>query len=244
MQRRLRPFLILLLLAGGTFLPGTACRPAAERLDRRDERDPLIVRGDARKRAGDVDGAVALYQKALDRNPNLALAHLKLGVEFDDQKRDYLRAIYHYSRYLELRPGAEKREMVSELIRMAHASYLAALPNPPPGAIERIAVLEGENERLRHQVSDLARQLREARDTPPQPAEAIRLVETRADPVQEKPPAAEQPRTYRVRRGDNLSRIAHEKYGDAGQWKKIFEANRDQLMTPDSLREGQLLAIP
>ncbi len=248
MQKRLRSpllFGILLALASGM---GWGCTPASERLDRRDERDPLIMRGDARKRAGDIDGAIELYQRALDRNPKLALAHLKLAVEFDDYRGDYLRALYHYSRYLELRPTAEKREMIEELIRMAHISYLAALPNPPPGAVERVAMLERENEQLRHQVRDLGDRLRAAR-TAPVPVGTAEPGERRpaADRATPAPPAAatpDQPRTYVVQRGENLSRIAREVYGDATQWRRIFEANRDQLATPDSLREGQTLTIP
>lgn len=241
----------LLILTGMVLSLGLGCGPASERLDRRDERDPLVIRGDARKRAGDIDGAIELYQRALDRNPNLALAHLKLAVEFDDHKADYLRAIYHYSRYLELRPNAEKRSMVEELIRMAHVSYLAALPNPPRGAIERVAELERENEQLRHQVGALSDQLRQARTAPAEPRPASETAVTRERP---RPPAAtptrEQPertpagRTYRVQRGDNLSRIARDVYGDASQWRRIYDANRDQLATPDSLREGQTLKIP
>lgn len=56
-------------------------------------------------------------------------------------------------------------------------------------------------------------------------------------------PAAE-PRTYTVVAGDNLSKIAKRHYGDANQWKKIFEANRDQLKNPDLIHPGQVLRIP
>src|SRR5438105_3692545 len=34
-------------------------------------------------------------------------------------------------------------------------------------------------------------------------------------------------RTYTVVKGDSLSKIAAREYGDAKQWGKIFEANRD-----------------
>jgi len=32
-------------------------------------------------------------------------------------------------------------------------------------------------------------------------------------------------------------------YGDAGQYKRIFEANRDQLTDPDRIKPGQHLKI-
>ena len=50
--------------------------------------------------------------------------------------------------------------------------------------------------------------------------------------------------TYTVRKGDSLSRIAKEIYGDANEWRKIFEANRDQIEDPDMIEPGQKLKIP
>lgn len=57
-------------------------------------------------------------------------------------------------------------------------------------------------------------------------------------------PAAPAPRTYTVVRGDTLSRIAKQFYGDANQWRRIFEANRDIIKNPDLIKPGQVLAIP
>jgi nucleoid-associated protein YgaU len=55
-------------------------------------------------------------------------------------------------------------------------------------------------------------------------------------------PAAD--RSYTVRSGDTLSGIAKREYGDAGQWKRIFEANRDKIDNPDLIHPGQELMIP
>jgi nucleoid-associated protein YgaU len=49
---------------------------------------------------------------------------------------------------------------------------------------------------------------------------------------------------YEVKKGDTLSKIAKEIYGDASLYPKIFEANRDQLKNPDLIRVGQKLRIP
>jgi uncharacterized protein YidB (DUF937 family) len=49
---------------------------------------------------------------------------------------------------------------------------------------------------------------------------------------------------YTVASGDSLSRIAKRYYGDANQWRKIFEANRDQIDNPDLIHPGQKLKIP
>ena len=50
--------------------------------------------------------------------------------------------------------------------------------------------------------------------------------------------------TYTVKKGDTLSHIAKAHYGRASQWKRIFEANRDQLDDPDRIKPGQVLKIP
>jgi LysM repeat protein len=55
-------------------------------------------------------------------------------------------------------------------------------------------------------------------------------------------PAAE--RTYTVRPGDTLSKIAKETLGEANAYMEIFNANRDQLSDPDKIKPGQVLKIP
>ena len=51
-------------------------------------------------------------------------------------------------------------------------------------------------------------------------------------------------RTYTVKAGDTLSKIAKEHLGNANDYMKIFEANRDQLSDPDKIKPGQVLKIP
>ena len=49
--------------------------------------------------------------------------------------------------------------------------------------------------------------------------------------------------TYTVQAGDNLSKIAANFYGKQ-DWKRIYDANRDQLDDPDKIFPGQVLKIP
>jgi len=48
---------------------------------------------------------------------------------------------------------------------------------------------------------------------------------------------------YKVVAGDTLSKIAKRYYGDANQYNRIFEANRDQLSDPDKIKVGQELKL-
>lgn len=49
---------------------------------------------------------------------------------------------------------------------------------------------------------------------------------------------------YTVVKGDTLSKIAKEQYGDANKYHGIFEANKPMLSHPDKIYPGQVLRIP
>ncbi len=49
---------------------------------------------------------------------------------------------------------------------------------------------------------------------------------------------------YTVVKGDTLSKIAKEFYGNANKYPQIFEANKPMLTHPDKIYPGQLLRIP
>ena len=51
-------------------------------------------------------------------------------------------------------------------------------------------------------------------------------------------------KTYTVKKGDTLSKIAKEYLGDANDYMRIFDANKDQLTDPDMIKPGQVLKIP
>jgi nucleoid-associated protein YgaU len=51
-------------------------------------------------------------------------------------------------------------------------------------------------------------------------------------------------RQYTVQPGDTLSAIAHQSYGDASLYPRIFEANTNQLTSPNLIFPGQVLRIP
>jgi len=51
-------------------------------------------------------------------------------------------------------------------------------------------------------------------------------------------------RTYTVVKGDSLAKIAKQFYGSPGQWKRIYEANKDLIKNPDLIYPGQTFKIP
>jgi nucleoid-associated protein YgaU len=68
-----------------------------------------------------------------------------------------------------------------------------------------------------------------------------RIVVTQPVPVT--PPAPEK-QFYTVKKGDYLSKIAKEVYGNANKYNIIFEANRPMLKDPNLIYPGQVLIIP
>ena len=51
-------------------------------------------------------------------------------------------------------------------------------------------------------------------------------------------------KTYTVKAGDTLSAIAKEHLGNASEYMKIFNLNKDQLSNPDLIQPGQVLRLP
>ncbi len=50
--------------------------------------------------------------------------------------------------------------------------------------------------------------------------------------------------SYTVQNNDTLQKISIKVYGTSKRWKTIFEANSDQLKSPDKIYAGQVLKIP
>jgi len=51
-------------------------------------------------------------------------------------------------------------------------------------------------------------------------------------------------KSYTVKSGDTLSRIAKDHLGNAAEYMKIFNLNKDQLSDPDLIKPGQVLRLP
>jgi nucleoid-associated protein YgaU len=64
-------------------------------------------------------------------------------------------------------------------------------------------------------------------------------------PTPNAPAPAPETKTYEVKSGDSLSKIAQREYGDAQKWRRIYDANRELIGDdPDLIHPGQNLKIP
>lgn len=73
-------------------------------------------------------------------------------------------------------------------------------------------------------------------------AEAVAAAKA-AEPAAAEPPAPTS-KFHTVEKGDTLSKIAKEEYGNANLYNAIFEANKPMLTHPDKIFPGQVLRIP
>jgi nucleoid-associated protein YgaU len=151
---------------------------------------------------------------------------------------------------------ADKAEKLQAALEEAHAQLrtenerltleLATARERQAEAMQRVVELDSLL------AASSARAVAEAGAGPTAPTAAAAIIGTEADAAASLPTSAAmassgggaQPVVYEVRKQDTLSRIAAQVYGDAADWQRIFDANRDVLDGPDDLTLGMRLIIP
>lgn len=198
--------------------------------------NPEIEAAWAASTNGDLAAAEARYEAILRKNPDLARAHLDLAMVLMEAEEKPLTAIYHFMRYLEIRPETEKRELIGRNIRNLTSLLSGKASKSRIVQLEQqLAALQAENERLRVYA---AAQVPAPLAPPPAPAASASAARPAA------PAAPGGYRAYTVQPGDSLSRIAQKMYGDGARADVIFQANRGKLRNLNGVQPGQVLVIP
>ena len=78
--------------------------------------------------------------------------------------------------------------------------------------------------------------------TKPTPKEAVD--KTAEQIKQEQQNEENKEKSYTVKAGDTLSKIAKNVYGNANEWDKIYQANQEILQSPHKIQIGQELILP
>ena len=173
----------------------------------------------------------------------MARPHLDLAMIFQQYKINYIHAVYHYDRYLELRPDAEKAEFINEQkLKVAQALANTLINNSP-----EVKAVVKERNTLIQQNNELKRQLAasQKKKTTPSPAVSAQTVtQTVPKSTTPAPVAGQKPKIYHVVAGDTLTKISTKFYGDPGKSDIIYDANKDMMKSPNDLKIGQTLVIP
>lgn len=134
--------LFCILLAG--------CRPGSTSQGD-EQKDPYFLAGKNRLQERDYQGAVEMFEKALDVNPRSASAHFELGVLYEQQQYDYAASLYHYGRAVMLNSNAPFAELSRQ--RMQECKRELAKSVVQPMAMQNlqaeIDALRAETNRLR-----------------------------------------------------------------------------------------------
>src|SRR6266480_3762493 len=126
-----------------------------------EEKDPNYLAGRSRRAALNYTGAIEAYEKALETNPRSAAPHLELGlIYYQNVTTNWARAIYHFEKYLELRPEANNADLIRQNIDYCKLALAKEVPYTPNNDLIRkeLERLTRDNVDLRKQVEQLKAQ--------------------------------------------------------------------------------------
>ena len=151
--RRLIPGLLLLCVCAA------GCIPTRDGTQD-EQREPHFQRGQELRKQLDNRGAAEAFERALESNPRSASAHFELGLLFEQPLNDPATAIYHFERFLKLRPTSDRAEIVRQRVnncKMELAKLFLIAPNAP-SVQKEMDKLKAEVERLGLENNQLRRQ--------------------------------------------------------------------------------------
>ena len=236
--------LLVALLALGVLAAGCG-QGDGYALSEQDE--PAFRKGENLMRENRLDEAMISFESVVDARRDCPESHLELGRIYMDHVKDPIAAIYHFRKFLELRPDSETAKQVTMLIESAKKDFARSLPGDPFGdtvdhmdVYDQLKKVRAENDELKRSVASLQDQLRGSR--PRATADAASGKSAQQAASQQRATAGQ--RSYTVQAGDTLSKISQAVYGTNNRWQDIFNANRNQLKSAHDLKVGMVLTIP
>jgi LysM repeat protein len=223
------------------------CMPASQG-DLDEEKEPHFIAGKNAINSMDYRGAIEEFEKALEVNPRNSKAHAQLGWLYEEKEADAAAAIYHYERYLRLRPESDNAEVIRQRINNCKQDLAkTVLPLPiTPGMQRQFDQLVDENKRLKEEnekwkayfASRPLAPTNLTHDTTTTPTR----VATGSNVVYSNPPPrriVSAPRTHVVQAGDTPASICR-RYNV--RLSAFLSAN--PALDPRRMRVGQVVNIP
>lgn len=231
---------------------------------------PLFAKGLSCKTSQNYSKAADAFEGFLVLCPKSARAHKELAGLYGDYLGDYLKAVYHYDKYLELaKPGTLDAQDIHKLIdsnkRKFYEKYQQdnGLTNPEPlqagtqpADEERIRMLESSLNAQKEINTQIAEKYRALIKVNEKLFNENKLMRERIQNAFARTNTAASVRTgtapqtgasdttYTVRKGDSLYSIAKSVYGTSSSWTKIRDANLAIVGEKGIVKEGQVLRIP
>lgn len=137
----------------GLILSG--CFPSGDnQLD--EQKEPYFLAGKSHVSSMNFPAAVDSFEKALQVNPQNASAHFELAWISDDKMEDPSSAIYHYERFLKLRPSSDRTDLVKQRINSCKqriAATVSVIGQWSPERQRDLDKLMAENKTLKERVA-------------------------------------------------------------------------------------------
>lgn len=223
-----------------------------------------FVRGQDELRRGNVPEAMSAFLKVTEKRKDAPESHFELGRIYLDNMNDPIQAIYHFRKFLELKPNSQVSPMVRQMIDTAQKKFAASLPESPfENNVRRMELeellqkVQKENIELKQRLNSAANMIdtlkasqkisvapSTAHSSGASPSVQQQTVSRRANESRSVEVRRDTPATYTVQPGDTLSNVSRKVYGTKNRWREIYNANRDRMATPESLKPGQVLRIP
>ncbi len=176
------------------------------------------------------------YEDALDGTPATAEVHYKMALLFDDKLQNPLAAMYHFQRYLDLKPNGPHAREANGFMKEDQMKLVATFSHGALMSQEDAARLKNDNLILRQKLSELQSAPRTSSpqdSTPQHPGSAV--------PADQPAPGSH---SYEVQAGDTLASIARKFYKNSARWQDIERANYSKLKGSSKLKPGMTLIIP
>lgn len=168
------------LLALSVLLGTTACERNGGPAFGAETDDANYRRGQQLVKQGRKQEALAAYLKVIEqRGESAPESHLDAGLIYMNDIKDYIAAIYHFRKFLELQPNAVQAQNVRGLVDSAKREFARTLPGSPlENQAPRLGMID-EVDRLQREVEQLRAELTAARNGVPAPLNRL-LVPTDA----------------------------------------------------------------
>lgn len=206
--------------------------------------DKQFQNGQRYYKQGRYQESMTAFLNLIERRRDAPESHLEVGRLYLEHFKDPIAAIYHFRKFLEIKPHVEQSPMVRQMIERAKKNFAQTLPGRPfEDDISRLDLMDllkrsqEENFLLKKQLVTLQKN----GQIPPSDSKKVEPKPSFA-PVTKPQPA--KPKSYTVVTGDTLSKISSKVYGSTAYWELIYKANNDGLRTPHDLKVGQILKVP